>query len=95
MSLDKTTVEQIARLARIRVPEDQLEPLASELSGILQWVEQLAEVDTGDVEPMTGIGAMTLALRQDVITDGGVRDAVLGNAPVTIDGFYAVPKVVE
>ncbi|HWB49825.1 MAG TPA: Asp-tRNA(Asn)/Glu-tRNA(Gln) amidotransferase subunit GatC [Stellaceae bacterium] len=95
MALDKATVARIATLARIRVAEDQLEPLATELSGILDWVEQLMAVDTENVPPMTSVAEMTLPLRDDVVTDGGNREAVLGNAPRPARGFYAVPKVVE
>ena len=95
MALDKATVARIATLARIRVAEDQLEPLAAELSGILDWVEQLMAVDTENVPPMTSVAAMTLAMRDDVVTDGGDRDGVLRNAPRAARGFFAVPKVVE
>jgi aspartyl-tRNA(Asn)/glutamyl-tRNA(Gln) amidotransferase subunit C len=95
MALNKATVARIATLARIRVPEDQLEPLAAELSGILDWVEQLMAVDTENVPPMTSVAEMTLPMRDDVVTDGDDRDAVLGNAPRAARGFYAVPKVVE
>jgi aspartyl-tRNA(Asn)/glutamyl-tRNA(Gln) amidotransferase subunit C len=95
MALDKATVARIATLARIRVPEDQLEPLAAELSGILDWVEQLMAVDTEGVPPMTSVAEMTLPMREDVVTDGNDRDAVIGNAPRAARGFYAVPKVVE
>jgi aspartyl-tRNA(Asn)/glutamyl-tRNA(Gln) amidotransferase subunit C len=95
MSLDRNTVRTIAQLARIRVADEQLDGLAGELSGIIQWVEQLAELDTTDVEPMTSVTAMTLQLRADDVTDGGDRDAVLANAPEVVEGFYAVPKVVE
>ncbi len=95
MALDKATVARIATLARIRVAEDELEPLAAELSGILAWVEQLMAVDTDGVAPMTSVAAMTLPMRNDLVTDGGDRDAVLGTAPRTDKGFFAVPKVVE
>ena len=95
MALDKATVARIATLARIRVSEDQLEPLAAELSGILDWVEQLMAVDTEGVPPMTSVAEMTLPMRNDVVTDGADREAVLGNAPRAARGFYAVPKVVE
>ncbi len=95
MSLDKATVAQIARLARIRVPESSLEGLARELSGILAWIEQLNEVDTAEVPPMTSVVEMTLPRRPDVVDDGNIRDQVLGNAPETADGFFVVPKVVE
>jgi len=95
MSLDKETVRKIAFLARIDVPDDQLEPLAGELSGILGWIEQLREVDTSDVQPMTSVAAMSLPWREDVITDGNAAARVTANAPDSQDGFYLVPKVVE
>jgi aspartyl-tRNA(Asn)/glutamyl-tRNA(Gln) amidotransferase subunit C len=95
MALDKATVARIATLARIRVGEDELEPLAAELSGILDWVEQLMAVDTDGVPPMTSVAEMTLPLRDDVVTDGDNRNGVLGNAPRSARGFFAVPKVVE
>jgi aspartyl-tRNA(Asn)/glutamyl-tRNA(Gln) amidotransferase subunit C len=95
MALDKATVARIATLARIRVAEDELAPLAGELSGILDWVEQLMAVDTEGVPPMTSVAEMTLPMRDDAVTDGNGRDAVLGNAPRAARGFFAVPKVVE
>lgn len=95
MSLDKATVAHIAKLARIRVSEDELEPLAAELSGILKWIEQLNEVDTSGVEPMTSAVETTLRWRPDVVTDGNCRDKVLANAPQHAGGFFAVPKVIE
>ena len=95
MSLDKATVRKIARLARLRVDEDRLEPLARELNNILGWIEQLSEVDTEDVEPMTSIAAMKLRWRDDRVTDGGQADAVTANAPASDRGCYVVPKVVE
>ena len=95
MAIDAATVRKVARLARIAVPEERLNPLAQELSGILQWIEQLAEVDTDGVEPMTSAVAATLPLREDVVTEGGDASKVLSNAPKSVDGFYVVPKVVE
>jgi len=95
MALDKAAVAHIAALARIRLSEDELEPLAAELSQIIGWVEQLAEVDTTDVAPMTSVAAITLPLREDTVTDGGRRDDILQNAPEAPRGFFAVPKVVE
>ena len=95
MALDKAAVAHIAALARIRLKEEELEPLAAELSRILGWVEQLAEVDTNDVAPMTGVAAITLPTREDEITDGDCRDKILANAPQATKGFFAVPKVVE
>ncbi|HEX7944050.1 MAG TPA: Asp-tRNA(Asn)/Glu-tRNA(Gln) amidotransferase subunit GatC [Phenylobacterium sp.] len=95
MAIDAATVRKVARLARIAEPEDKLEPLARELSGIMSWIEQLNEVDTDGVEPMTTSVAMTLPMREDVVTDGGDPAKVLGNAPKTAKGFFIVPKVVE
>jgi aspartyl-tRNA(Asn)/glutamyl-tRNA(Gln) amidotransferase subunit C len=95
VSLDRSTVKSIAYLARLRVADDQLDGLARELSGILHWVEQLGEVNTEGVEPMTSVAAMTLPQREDQVTDGGNRRAVLANAPAAIDDYYSVPKVVE
>jgi aspartyl-tRNA(Asn)/glutamyl-tRNA(Gln) amidotransferase subunit C len=95
MALDKEAVAHIASLARIRLAEAELEPLADELSRILDWVEQLNEVDTTGVLPMASAAAATLPMRDDAVTDGGCREAILGNAPRTARGFFAVPKVVE
>ncbi|RAU22960.1 Asp-tRNA(Asn)/Glu-tRNA(Gln) amidotransferase GatCAB subunit C [Paramagnetospirillum kuznetsovii] len=95
MSLDKATVRNIANLARIEVKDEELDHLAGELSNILHFVEQLAEVNTDGVLPMTSVAAMTLPMRKDVITDGGQPEAVLANAPEAEDGFFTVPKVVE
>ena len=95
MPLDKAAVAHIAALARIRLKDAELEPLAAELSHILTWVEQLAEVDTADVAPMTSVAAMQLPMRDDDVTDGKRRDEILANAPQSTRGFFAVPKVVE
>ena len=95
MSLDAATVRRIATLARIRVPEEQLEGFGQELSGILAWIEQLNEVNTDGVAPMTGVAKFPLPMRDDVVTDGGDASRVLSNAPERAGDFYAVPKVVE
>jgi aspartyl-tRNA(Asn)/glutamyl-tRNA(Gln) amidotransferase subunit C len=95
MAIDAATVRKVARLARIAEPEERLEPLARELSGILDWIEQLAEVNTDGIEPMTTSVAMKLPLRDDVVTDGGDPARVLSNAPKSDKGFFIVPKVVE
>ena len=95
MAIDAATVRKVAHLARIKTPEDRLETLAGELNGILQWIEQLDEVDIEGVEPMTSNVSQPLRLRDDVVTDGGRIDAVLSNAPKSADGFFVVPKVVE
>ncbi|HQT51987.1 MAG: Asp-tRNA(Asn)/Glu-tRNA(Gln) amidotransferase subunit GatC [Phenylobacterium sp.] len=95
MAIDAATVRKVARLARIAEPEDRIEPLAKELSGILAWIEQLAEVDTDGVEPMTSAVAVAAPMRDDVVSDGGDSARVLSNAPRTVGGFFVVPKVVE
>ena len=100
MSVDEATVRKIARLARIGIAEDEVAPLAGELSALLGWVEQLGEVDTTGVAPMTAVIPNTLRLRDDVVnadplTGGGRRDAVLANAPAGEHGFFGVPKVIE
>jgi aspartyl-tRNA(Asn)/glutamyl-tRNA(Gln) amidotransferase subunit C len=95
MSIDAATVRKVARLARIAEPEERLEPLAKELSGILNWIEQLNEVDTDGVEPMTSAVHTPLPMREDVVTEGGDPAKVLSNAPKTVNNFFVVPKVVE
>ena len=95
MSLDSKTVAHIAMLARIKVPEAELPALAKELSGIMTWIEQLNEVDTTGVEPMTGVLHRNLPQREDKITDGGYPEKIMMNAPDAAHGFFTVPKVVE
>ncbi len=100
MSVDKATVAKIASLARIKVSDAELEAMVPELNQILEWVEQLGEVDVAGIEPMTAVIPNTLRLRDDVIdadplTGGGKRDAVLANAPAAEHGFFGVPKVIE
>ena len=100
MSVDKETVAKIASLARIKMTDEELERMAPELNGILEWVEQLGEVDTSGVEPMTAVIPNTLRLRADEVnadpkTGGDRREDVLANAPVAEHGFFGVPKVIE
>ncbi len=95
MSVDTATVRHIAKLARIAVSDDEVAALVPELNNILGWIEQLGEVDVAGIEPMTAVIPNTLRLRQDVVNDGGVRHAVLANAPGAEHGFFAVPKVIE
>lgn len=95
MSVDSTTVAKIAKLARIAVSDGEVEALVPELNKILQWVEQLGEVDVAGVEPMTAVIPNHLRLRDDVVSDGNVREKVLANAPAAQHGFFGVPKVIE
>lgn len=95
MSVDAATVRRIAHLARIAVAEDEVEHLRGEINAILQFVEQLSEVDVNGVEPMTSVTPMTMKKRHDAVTDGGDADAVLRNAPAREGNYFAVPKVVE
>ena len=100
MSVDKATVAKIASLARLKMSEEELERMAPELNNILAFVDQLGEVDTSAVEPMTAVIPNHLRLRDDVVdadplTGGGRREAVLANAPAAEHGFFGVPKVIE
>lgn len=95
MALDRPTVAHIAHLARIKLSEEELDHLSEELTHIITWVEQLGEVDTADVAPMTSAVALSLPWRRDEVTDGGYADKVTANAPAAERGFYTVPKVVE
>jgi len=95
MSIDTETAARVAKLARIRVEDTALPALAQDFNAILDFVEQLREVDVEGVEPMTSVTPMRLKRRQDVVTDGGMAERVLSNAPDAREGFFAVPKVVE
>ena len=95
MSVDKQTVKRVARLARIRVTDEQVDSLQGELNTILGFVEQLNEVDVTGVEPMTAVVDMKMKMRDDVVTDGGIAAEIVANAPAGADHFFAVPKVVE
>lgn len=95
MSVDSTTVRKIASLARIAMRDDEVDAMVPELNNILGWIEQLGEVDTSGVQPMTAVIANDLRLRDDVVTDGNVRERVLANAPAPEHGFFGVPKVIE
>ncbi|MDX3900435.1 MAG: Asp-tRNA(Asn)/Glu-tRNA(Gln) amidotransferase subunit GatC [Sphingobium sp.] len=95
MSIDLQTVKKIASLSRISVTEEEAQAMVPELNNILGWVKQLGEVDVTGVEPMTAVIPNHLRLRDDVVTDGNVRDKVLANAPQAEHGFFAVPKVIE
>ena len=95
MSVTNEQVRHIARLARIAMSDEEIERLVPELNNILGWVEQLGEVDTDGVEPLTAVVPNALRLREDRVTDGDCRDDVLANAPLAEHGFFAVPKVIE
>jgi len=95
MAIDTDTARRVAHLARIRVSEERLPALSEELSAVLAFMEQLSEIDTDGVEPMTSVTPMNLKRRADVITDGSRQDDILANAPDAREGFFAVPKVVE
>lgn len=95
MSVNADTVRRIARLARIRISEDEIDNYASELNAILGFVEQLSQVDVEGVEPMTSVTPMDLRRREDKVTDGGYPEKIVANAPLSEDNFFAVPKVVE
>ena len=95
MSVNPEQVRHIAKLARIAMNDREIEALVPELNNILGWVDQLSEVNTDGVEPLTAVIANTLRLREDIVTDGNVRDDVLANAPNAEHGFFAVPKVIE
>ena len=95
MSVDAETVRRVAYLARIAVAEEEIEHLQGELNAILAFVEQLAEVDVAGIEPMTSVTPMAMEMRKDEVTDGGIVDAIMANAPAREDHFLLVPKVVE
>ncbi|HEX8839126.1 MAG TPA: Asp-tRNA(Asn)/Glu-tRNA(Gln) amidotransferase subunit GatC [Sphingomicrobium sp.] len=95
MSVSSEQVRHIAKLARIGMSDAEIDALVPELNNILGWVEQLAEVNTDGVEPLTAVIEQKLRLREDQITDGNIREAVLANAPEAQHGFFAVPKVIE
>jgi aspartyl-tRNA(Asn)/glutamyl-tRNA(Gln) amidotransferase subunit C len=95
MALTEKEVRKIAKLSRIRLTDEEVVHFGKEISGILNWVEMLQEVDTNNVPRMASVSAVTLPLREDVVTDGDCRDDVLANAPDARYGCFAVPKVVE
>ncbi len=98
MSLDTATVRRVAALARIRLEEEEVARVQAELNGILGWIEQLQSVDTEGVEPMAGgtpEGIAAMPMREDVVTDGGIAEKILANAPYREGAYFGVPKVVE
>ena len=95
MSLDPATVRRIAKLSRLHLEDADIPRIQGELNSILGWIEQLNGVNVDGIEPLTGAAAMAMRMREDVVTDGGIADAVLANAPDRAGPYYAVPKVVE
>lgn len=95
MSVDADTVKRIGRLARIKIEDSDVEKLNGELNTILEFVEQLSEVDVAGVEPMTSVAPMALRRREDQVTDGGYPEKIVANSPLSEDNFFMVPKVVE
>ena len=95
MSLDKSTLERVAYLARIKINNSEIDKMTEKLNNIMKWIEELNEVDISDVEPMTGVSNMTLREREDKVTDGGYQDKIVSNAPEKIDNSFSVPKVIE
>lgn len=95
MAVDTKTVKRIASLAKLKIDDDKVKDAESEFNKILDWIEQLNEVDTNNVEPLLSVNDENLRLREDKVTDGNQRDAVLANAPVSSYGYFVVPKVVE
>ncbi len=95
MSMDKETVRKVASLARLRVTEEELDKFAPQLSGILEWIEQLGELDTSNVEPLSNVVDIAPVSRQDEINDGNIQSAILANAPEAQSGYFTVPKIIE
>ena len=95
MSVDQATVRRIARLARIKLTEEDVPRLEGELNSILKWIEMLNEVDVSGIEPLTSVVEMEMKMRSDVVTDGNMPENVVANAPATEDHYFVVPKVVE
>ena len=95
MSLDKSTLERVAYLARIKLNNSEVDKMTEELNNIMKWIEELNEVDITNVPPMTGVSNMTLREREDKVTDGGYQDKIVSNAPEKIDTSFTVPKVIE
>lgn len=95
MSLDSKAVKKVASLARLQVTDDEIAKYGPQLSNIINFVEQLAEIDTDNVEPLASVVDIRPELRKDVVSDGGIQAEILKNAPETLEGFFVVPKVVE
>ena len=95
MAIDKETVKKVAFLSRLKIEEDKIEATEREFNKILQWIEQLGEVNTDGVEPLVSVNDCSLQMRQDIVNDGNLAEQVLANAPMKEYGYFGVPKVVE
>lgn len=95
MSIDRTTVKKVATLSGIAISDEEVELFLPKLNNILEWVEQLNEVNTDNVKPMTSVVDMNTPMRADDVTDGDIQEDILANAPETVEGFFVVPKIVE
>ncbi|MCB1592791.1 MAG: Asp-tRNA(Asn)/Glu-tRNA(Gln) amidotransferase subunit GatC [Alphaproteobacteria bacterium] len=95
MSLDKATVKKVASLARLAMDDEELERMAPQVSGIIDWIEQLGEVNTDNVEPLSSVVDISLPLREDKVNDGGCVEKILANAPESTQGYFVVSKIVE
>lgn len=95
MAIDKDTVRKVAFLSRLKIEDDKIEATEQEFNKILNWIEQLNEVDTDQVEPLVSVNEGNIACRADEVTDGEQAEAVLANAPQAEYGYFVVPKVVE
>ena len=95
MSFNEQTIKTIANLARLKFPKEDEAKFMNDINGILDWVEQLKEVNVDGVEPLVSVTPRELAIRADVVTDGGLQTELMANAPESVQGFYEVPKMVE
>ncbi|MGQ0527800.1 MAG: Asp-tRNA(Asn)/Glu-tRNA(Gln) amidotransferase subunit GatC [Alphaproteobacteria bacterium] len=95
MSIDKNTIRKVARLARLEVSEEDVDRLTPQVGGIMKWIEQLQELNTNNIEPLANVVNTELYLRKDEVTDGGIPEKILTNAPETVSNYFVVPKIVE
>lgn len=93
--MDLQTVKKVATLARLEMPDSELETVRAKLGNIMKFVEQLNEVNTDNVEPLANVVDIKLRLREDVVNDGGQQEKILANAPESAEGFFVVSKIVE
>jgi len=95
MSIDKKTIEKVANLSRIKLEGNEKDAYVQSVGGIINWIDQLNEVNTDNIEPLASVSDLTLRLREDIVTDGDIADSVLANAPEELENFFVVPKVIE